>query len=392
VGTDNVNGYLLDRGFQALLTAYPAAQRELDYDALDLRSFEAGARVWRGSKLSNATDPIKRANLIMDTAFSSVGTFADKWRVLRWRKEALARNPGDWLFDTETSASAVLEERGFSPTMIQGYWEPFFRSVFLERELMTSSRMLNYTFSMFARGSAAVPAKGMQAIPDQIAADLPDGTIQFNQKVTRITGQTVHLADGRTQAASSIVVATGTDIARDLLEQSKDDLRWKQSTTLYYDTPIAPDVGGCLVLNGTTRGPINHVCVPTRLSDKMAPTGRHLVSATVLSTESEMSDPVLFDKATKQLTEWFGCEVMAWRPIKAMRVRRAISVASSVCAPKDAKIRPGLWVCGDHVTLPSIQGTMESAQIVAEALIETEQRRRHQSVVIHSRPPLAQVG
>ena len=37
VRTDEHQGFLLDRGFQVLLTAYPEAQRTLDYHSLDLR-------------------------------------------------------------------------------------------------------------------------------------------------------------------------------------------------------------------------------------------------------------------------------------------------------------------------------------------------------------------
>ena len=43
VRTDEEQGFLLDRGFQVLLTAYPEAQRTLDYPALDLRKFSPGA-------------------------------------------------------------------------------------------------------------------------------------------------------------------------------------------------------------------------------------------------------------------------------------------------------------------------------------------------------------
>ncbi len=39
VRTDHVAGFLLDRGFQVLLTAYPEAQRVLDYSRLDLHAF-----------------------------------------------------------------------------------------------------------------------------------------------------------------------------------------------------------------------------------------------------------------------------------------------------------------------------------------------------------------
>ena len=40
VRTDRFDGFLLDRGFQVLFTSYPAARRNLDMDALDLRTFD----------------------------------------------------------------------------------------------------------------------------------------------------------------------------------------------------------------------------------------------------------------------------------------------------------------------------------------------------------------
>jgi phytoene dehydrogenase-like protein len=45
VRTDTVDGFLLDRGFQIFLTGYPSAQAELDYNALQLQPFYAGALV-----------------------------------------------------------------------------------------------------------------------------------------------------------------------------------------------------------------------------------------------------------------------------------------------------------------------------------------------------------
>ena len=39
------NGFLLDRGFQVMLTAYPEAQKMLDYNELNLGEFYSGALV-----------------------------------------------------------------------------------------------------------------------------------------------------------------------------------------------------------------------------------------------------------------------------------------------------------------------------------------------------------
>ena len=45
VRTDRVEDFLLDRGFQALLTAYPEASDALDYRELELHPFYPGAVV-----------------------------------------------------------------------------------------------------------------------------------------------------------------------------------------------------------------------------------------------------------------------------------------------------------------------------------------------------------
>src|ERR1700722_9600237 len=46
IRTDMVEGFLLDRGFQVLLTAYPDAKRLLDTPALQMKTFRPGAFVW----------------------------------------------------------------------------------------------------------------------------------------------------------------------------------------------------------------------------------------------------------------------------------------------------------------------------------------------------------
>jgi phytoene dehydrogenase-like protein len=52
--TDNVDGFLLDRGFQIFLTGYPEARETLDYEALQLQPFYAGVRLC----LSAASDHV----------------------------------------------------------------------------------------------------------------------------------------------------------------------------------------------------------------------------------------------------------------------------------------------------------------------------------------------
>ncbi|MEI8238660.1 MAG: FAD-dependent oxidoreductase, partial [Actinomycetota bacterium] len=87
VRTDLVDGYRLDRGFQVLLTAYPEVRRQLDLDALQLRSFLPGSLVWTGERPYAIGDPIRRPSLALPSAMAPVGSVSDKVRLARllWR-------------------------------------------------------------------------------------------------------------------------------------------------------------------------------------------------------------------------------------------------------------------------------------------------------------------
>ncbi|MSW29760.1 MAG: NAD(P)-binding protein, partial [Actinobacteria bacterium] len=83
VRSDVVDGFRLDRGFQLLLTAYPELSRWFDMDALQLRRFQAGATIWNGTKFTTIGDPLRSPRDLPSTVTSSVGSLADKLRLLK---------------------------------------------------------------------------------------------------------------------------------------------------------------------------------------------------------------------------------------------------------------------------------------------------------------------
>ncbi|MFM9131155.1 MAG: FAD-dependent oxidoreductase, partial [Actinomycetota bacterium] len=93
VRSDNVDGFVLDRGFQVLLTGYPELHRHLDLAALDLRTFEPGALVWRRGKGTVVGDPVRRPRTLWSTATASIGTVQDKARIALLRARLLRADP-----------------------------------------------------------------------------------------------------------------------------------------------------------------------------------------------------------------------------------------------------------------------------------------------------------
>ena len=103
VRTDAVDGFLLDRGFQVLLTAYPEAQAMLDYDALDLGSFYSGALVRCDGRFARIADPLRHPLDGIQSVFNGVGSPIDKMRVAR-RASACCADRGEDLFASRCRA------------------------------------------------------------------------------------------------------------------------------------------------------------------------------------------------------------------------------------------------------------------------------------------------
>src|SRR4029078_2193691 len=91
----------------------------------------------------------------------------------------------------------------------------FLAAVFREHELATSSRKLEFVIRMVAHGEAAVPARGREEIPGQLARGLPPGVLRTRVPVARVHPQTVELESGGHIDAAAVGVATdGVNAAR----------------------------------------------------------------------------------------------------------------------------------------------------------------------------------
>lgn len=392
VGTDTIDGFLLDRGFQVLLTSYPAPRLLLDLDALDLRAFLPGAVVRLNHTFHRMVDPWRRP---IDAVLSSIdtliklGEFSDAMRIARLRKRSFEESLDAIFTRPETTTLESLQTIGLSPKLIERFFRPYFGGIFLEPELRTSSRMLDFIFRMMAAGEACLPAGGMGAIPAQLASRAGRDRIRLNTRVLAVEPRAVTLQDGQRLPASAAVIATHEPEARRLLaariahlgETSAGPLpalppprTWNAVTCLYIDAPAPlppPLTEPILFLNGMTGGIINNLCVPSAVAPSYAPAGRALISVSVLG-DPEMHDGALEGAIRGELTQWFGPIVELWRVLKIYRVRHAQpSQPPGVLNPAERPnvIEPGLFICGDHLDNSSIQGAMASGIRAANAVL-----------------------
>lgn len=374
VRTDRVDGFLLDRGFQVLLTAYPEAQAMLDLEALRLGSFAPGAMVRMGNRFAPVVDPFRRPGDALRTLFSGVATPLDALRIARMRRRVGRGAPLDLLGGASHSTLDSLRAEGFSERIIERFFRPFLGGVLLDRELRASSRASDFLFRMFAEGDAALPSNGMGAISSQLAARLQPGILRTHARVVQLDRSGVTLQSGERIDARAVVVATDARAASRLIP-SLAVPEANPACCLQFDAQSAPAVGDFLVLDGNGEGPVHELCVPSAIVPGYAPPGRALVSATVLAPALP-DDDALEAAVRLQLDSWFGPEVSTWRLLRIDRIPDALPFQPPgrfEPAQRSTQRSQRLFICGDHCELASLQGAMASgrraAMEVADAVV-----------------------
>jgi len=377
VKTDAIEGFRMDHGFQVFLTAYPEAKKLLDYEALDLKTFLPGATILiPNGKTRLVGDPLRWLGSFWQTLFNSVGTLGDKLNILRLRNRLKRMSIADIFQQEEVTTAAVLPKYGFSPKIIEPFFRPFMGGIFLENELTTSRRMFDFVFKMFSEGYAAVPAKGIEEIPRQLATRLPEGTILTGKKVVKIEKKTVKLESGEQLEASKILIATeATGLISELRPNTKTG--YHSTANLYFSAPKAPSSKNIILLPPADNL-VNNLCVLSNVSPAYAPEGHTLISVTLLDLPEEPDD-ALAAKVKEELKTWFGEAVHDWQFLKNYRIRYALPAAESIQndIPKSQlQIGDDLFICGDHLLNGSLNAAMKSGRLAAEAIAEHLQRKK----------------
>jgi Phytoene dehydrogenase and related proteins len=369
VRTDEHEGFLLDRGFQVLLTAYPEAQRTLDYHALELKRFTPGAYSWFAGRMNQLVDPWRTPGGWSTALKSDFGTLWDKLRILRLRSR-LRHSSMEQLFQRpETSTWDALKSAGFSDEFIHRFFRPFFGGILLDGELKSSSRMFEFIFKMLSEGDTAVPARGMGAIPAQIASHLPANSVRLNARVESLHENELTLAGGERLSARAIVVAADGPAAAHVVGEAEPTSR--SVTCFYYSAHEPPVPNPTIVLNGDGAGPVNNFAVMSQVAPSYAPAGKSLIAASVLGTQ-QLTEQQLGGFIIAQMKNWFGPVARSWHYLKSYRIPHAQpqQFPGALEPPqRPVRIRPGIYLCGDHRDNASIHGAMVSGRRAAEAVL-----------------------
>ncbi|NVJ89876.1 MAG: FAD-dependent oxidoreductase [Flavobacteriaceae bacterium] len=359
VKSDIIEGYILDHGFQVLLSSYPAAKKYLDYTKLNLQEFLEGATIFKKGKSETIGDPLRNLHFLLPTMFASIGSVADKVKILNLNNRLKKKSIEAIFKDEEKTTLLYLKDFGFSNDIINNFFKPFFSGIFLEPDLSTSSRMFEFIYKMFGDGLAMIPKKGMQAIPNQLKDNLKNTTFLFNTTVEEVLDNEIKTVKGKTiKSHMTIIASEASSLISNLKNQ---ETNWKSCDTLYFETDTRIINKPIIGLIAEDNALINSIFYPTSIATSTKG-NKELLSVTIVKPHN-LSKDQLIEKVQQELNE--HCKIKNTRFLKRYVIKKALPHLTNIqyeISNTETKLKPTIFLAGDQL----LNGSLNAAMIAGE--------------------------
>jgi phytoene dehydrogenase-like protein len=367
--TTRRDGFTLDHGFQVVLSSYDAVCEVVDIDSLKPRWFESGALLSHSRGLSRLASPLENPLAALTT---DAIPLSDKIRLARLGAEILltpdARLLARCASPSDLSTRDFLKRRGFSSRFLSRFAQPFFGGVLLDNDLATSAGLFLYYLKKFSTGRAWIPSGGIQALPEAMAAQLPNSAIRLNTRAAALSATGVVLESGETLSASKTLLALDESSLHKLLNLPPPAPP-RGVAVVYFKTRLSLYDRPCLVLPEGPDRRVRHFVQITNIAPGFAPAGWHVISATVLDFTNIPADQ-LASEVAREIEQIFPQAAGSLEHLETIPVPNAVPAQPPGFAAKPPPpLPPGVLACGDWKNGASIQAAIRSGIDVARSAL-----------------------
>lgn len=364
--SDEVDGFILERGFQVLNPAYPHLRATGVLAGLDLQPFPRAIRVRRGGQIDELVDPTRHPRSVAQDLRSGLVSPRDLAAArLALQLPSADRRRGD-----------AFDAAGFRGPLRRHVVDPFLAGVVCEAEGSTSLRFTAWLASMFLRGTPSLPKGGMRRLPEVLADGLD---VRLDHRVTAVdtvaSGVSTPHGDFTGRA---LVLAAGPIGAACLVGEQPPVTH--PTTTWWFATDRAPSHSGAIHVDGESSGPVITTAVVSHAAPDHAPAGQHLVAALTLAdgdvTDGDRADGQAADRGADEqqvlahLGHIYGADTDGWRTLAAHRIPQTLpAVVPGQFAHGRIGYRDEAVLCGDQFGNASIDGAVASGQAAASEVI-----------------------
>jgi len=337
VKTDSVNGFLFDHGFQVINPSYSEIKRLAALSDLEICEIFNNLRIIHES----GEEKIGLSHIVKTL---SIGTFAEKIAL------------GKFLL-----GSSKEQKLGESAEKFQSIYaralSPFLRGVFLTNPDLIRADIACEIIRSFVVGRPGVPQGGVGQFSEKLAEQVLD--LRLGTQVDEVKQGSARGNFGKIDC-DEIVVATDLTTAAQMLDLGEIP-KTLSSTTWYHSTTEEIPNPNYLALDSAS--PIVNSLVMSNVSKSYAPEGINLLSSTTLAPISE-------SEVRKELSRIWNCETRNWDLAARYEIKQSLPMRIDLeNLNRNPKISDGIYIAGDHRSVPSQNGAMRSGRQAAIAII-----------------------
>jgi protoporphyrinogen oxidase len=346
VATDEIDGFILDRGFQLINASYPEIKRGGYLDGVDFKIAPRTIGISSSRGLVRLGDP---RNALFSIFSKASGSIFAKASFLRY----LVSSP-----KADESVEAHLLRTG-TADLYQKVLKPFLQGVFLADPAQVSAVIGREIIASFIGGKSGIPVGGVGQLVEKMATQVKD--LRLNVQVEEILNDGVVTNVGKI-SASQMILATDLTTAGQLTGAQQVG-RLASSTTWYHATRTPPSLSAELILDSEDRGPVVNSIVISNLSKRYAPSGEHLISSTTIKHSSE-------SEVRRHLAKMWGSSTEDWRFLAKYEINSALPLFEPGYIKSDAAEKnSAIYRAGDYLESPSQNGALLSGRKAAEQLL-----------------------
>ena len=344
VSTEEINGFKCDIGFQVLLNNYEEVKKLNIYNKLDLKHFNSGADIYNKNGNLKLYNPLHHPFKFLRSNIFSIFTIPD---ILNLLFLFLSRQ-----IDRETAGE--LFNKKFSAKSQELFFEPFFKGIFLSKELKNDTKFFHKIFKKFALGKASIPITGMSALPNTIIEN-SNLNIRYNSELVKIKDNVAFFGNGDKHEFDLLVFATPIHNINKVMDMNIP-MNYNENKTLYISSSKNV-LNKSILLVPNEEFKTNSIQCLSNVSRNYTQSNEHLYSLS--SLHSDTKDEILLEEF-KIIT---GIQNNEMKLVKSYSLKTALPESI-----KKIESKNNIHFSGDWSQEPSIDGAIKSGRLTAKDL------------------------
>ena len=342
VSSETIDGNICDVGFQVLLNNYDEVKKLGVYDSLNLKYFDSGAEIYSDGQILSIYNPLKHPFKFLKSNIIKMFSLTDVFSLLK-----------SLFVKSDLQYANQYIRKNFSDKSQKLFFYPFFKGVFLSKELYTDTNFFLKIFKKFAFGSASLPADGMKMLPKEIIKKY-NLNIKYNHELKKIVSQKAIFANNIEKDFDKIVLAIPINNLKEITNINIEANNNYNKTA--YIKSSKNVLNKAILLIADDKYKINSIQCLSNISKNYSVDSDHLYS---ISSLEDIDDEVLISEF-KSITKLEDKDI---KLIKSYAINEALPASKENLENKDS-----IYFCGDWSTEPSIDGAIKSGRLCAEKL------------------------